>query len=259
MSRKIKILIQLDRTNWFLDTFIKYYLKFFNKNELFFLIETRFLSENNLVKYLKTKNFLDDEINIIPLHNTPLPIIERRDHVTNLINNLQKELLKDGSVLMNPDVDELIYHPNLRELLETFDSPYLLPSPIDVIHNREKEGDLNFETPIFGQRNFYLSHRSKTAGWYYKPIIIKDGIKWEVGRHTEDRNVTPGLHLIHIGKVDYNFVEFLNMENLNMYENQNVNQNGYIEEELKNWFDFHFKDLLPIPSEVLNSLRSLEI
>jgi hypothetical protein len=259
MSRKIKILIQLDRVNWFSDTFIKYYLKFFNKNELFFLLETRFLSEENLISYLKTKNFLDEEINIIPLENTPLPIIQRRNHVTHLINNLQKELLKDGSILMNPDVDELIYHPNLREFLETFDSSYLIPSPIDVIHKRKEEKDFNFEEPIFSQRNFYLSHKSKASAWYYKPIIIKNEIKWEVGRHTDDRNVTPGLYLIHIGKIDYNFIELLNRENLNMYENQNINQNGFIEEELKNWFDTNFNDLVPIPSDILSQLRDLGI
>jgi hypothetical protein len=259
MVRKIKILIQLDRVNWFSDTFIKYYLNFFDKKEFFFLIETRFLKQIDLINYLKSKNFSEDEINIIPLDNTPLDIIERRDYVTNLINNLQKELLKDGGVLMNPDVDELIYHPDLRNLLETFDPPYLLPSPIDVIHNLSKEGDFNFEKPIFDQRNFYLNHKSPLSAWYYKPLIIKEEVKWEVGRHTSDRNVTPGLYLIHIGKIDYNFIEELNKENLNMYEKQNINQNGCVGIELKNWFVNNFNDLLPIPPDVLSGLKSIKI
>jgi len=259
MSRKIKILIQLDRVNWFSDTFIKYYLKFFNKNELFFLLETRFLSEENLISYLKTKNFLDEEINIIPMKKTPVHIIERRNYVTDLINNLQKELLYDGGILISPDVDELVYHQNLRDLLETFNLPYLLPSPIDVVHNRKNEEDFNFEAPIFSQRNFYLNHKSKVSSWYYKPMIVREEIKWEVGKHTEDRNVTPGLYLIHIGKIDYNFIELLNRENLNMYISQEVSQNGFIGEELKNWFDTNFNDLVPIPSDILSQLRDLGI
>jgi hypothetical protein len=259
MVRKIKILIQLDRINWFSDTFIKYYLNFFDKTEFFFLLETRSLEKIDWINYLKSKNFSENEINIIPLNDITLDIIERGRYGTGLINNLQKELLKDGGILIHPDVDELIYHPDLRNLLETFDSPYLLPSPIDVIHNLAEEENLNFKNPIFDQRNFYLNHKSPLSVWYYKPLIIKEEIIWEVGKHTSDRNVTPGLYLIHIGKMDYNFMESLNKENLDMYENQNANQNGFIGEELKKWFDSNFNDLLPIPSDISNHFRSLGI
>lgn len=259
MNRKIKILVQLDRFNWFSDTFIKYYLKFFNKNELYFLFDTRFFSGADLTEYLKNKNFLEEEINIIPMNDVPQSIGDRMSYTTNFINILQKELLSDGSVLIHPDIDELIYHPNLRELLETFNGLYLMPSPIDVIHDLVKESDFNFNSPIFSQRSYYLDPNSSIASWYYKPLIIKDEYKWDVGRHSIERRVTDGLYLIHIGKIDYNFVEYLNKENLTMYVDQETNQNGITGDNLKDWFSINFSNLLPIPINILNELKTIEI
>jgi hypothetical protein len=44
-----------------------------------------------------------------------------------------------------------------------------------------------------------------------------------------------------------------------MYEKQNINQNGCVGIELKNWFVNNFNDLLPIPPDVLSGLKSIKI
>jgi hypothetical protein len=74
-----------------------------------------------------------------------------------------------------------------------------------------------------------------------------------------EAETTEGLYLIHLGKFDFEFLKKINLQNLSMYENQQINQNGIIDNELYNWYLNQVNELTKIPEELLRRLQMLGI
>lgn len=236
--RKIKIITQIDRINWFLEKWISYHTKVFKKEELVFLVDDKFVSTDVITKFLKKKKFKKNEINIITLHDLPIEYIARMRNTTPFINNLQKQLLETCDVVIYLDIDELLYHAELREVLNTFNSDFLVTNTIDVIHNIHLEKDsFDFNKNVFSQRKFH--NVSDARKWYYKPAITRRPANWGDGRHSIDGSFfgpsPENVYLIHLGKMDFEYTNQLNKENILMRE-KDLSQNTFIDSALESFF-----------------------
>ena len=255
--RKIKVITLIDRFNWFSDTWIKYHLNYFHKSDLVFLYEERYISTQSLITYLKSKNFESNEINIRSLGININDQNERMEINKNTINNLVKELMVDNDVVIFLDIDELLYHDNLMELLNTFPSSYLVTNPIDVMQYHS-ESKYDFSKPLYPQRMYHQT--GHIQNWYKKPCIIREVFEFGAGRHTLegiDKLVNPstGLYLIHLSKIDYDFCEELNKQNRDMYINQD-NQNGMIGKQFSDWWQGQFKFFELIPIHIIEKINN---
>lgn len=236
--RKIKLITQIDRINWFLEKWISHHTKVFKKEELVFLVDDKFVSTDVFTKFLKKKKFKKNEINIISLHDLPIEYTARMRITTPFINTLQKQLLETYDVVIYLDIDELLYHPELREVLNTFTSDFLVTNTIDIIHNVNLEkNSFDFSKNVFSQRKFH--NVSDSRKWYYKPIITRRPAEWGDGRHSIDGAFllpsAENVYLIHLGKIDFEYANFLNKENIQMRE-KTISQNTYVDEELRSFF-----------------------
>lgn len=236
--RKIKILTHVDRINWYINKWIDFHRNVFNPDELVFTTDPRFLPKQVLSEYLKEKGFKKEEINIIELEISLVNYTERLNNFRPFINNLQKKFLETCDVVIYLDIDELLYHAELREVLNTFNSDFLVTNTIDVIHNIHLEKDsFDFNKNVFSQRKFH--NVSDARKWYHKPIITRRPVNWGDGRHEIDgiwfRPSVENVYIIHLGKMDFEYTNQLNKENILMRE-KDLSQNTFIDGALESFF-----------------------
>ncbi len=293
--REIKIIVQIDRINFFSDKFIKFYSHFFEKRNIYFLHDEELIKKIEIKKYLKKKKFNNNEINIITFDvDIPKKFEDRIKYTTSFLNELQIKLFNENSniVLIFPDIDELIIFDDIN-ILQTFED-HLITYPMDVVQNLDIEPEIDFSKNIFDQRSYYLSPKNPVARWYIKKMIFSKPVDFGDGRHSA---VTPkelnelqkmkwmvrpnilrkylnttenifGCYLIHLGKIDYNFILKLNEQNLTMYHNFEICQNGFTGEKLFGWYKkIHTnildndgdQNLLTIPDHIKDILLSISI
>lgn len=283
--REIKIIVQIDRINFFSDTFIKFYTHFFEKRNIYFIHDKKLITKRKIKNYLKKKNFNDDEISIVTFgDDIPKKFEDRIIYTTSFLNELQIKLFNENSniVLIFPDIDELIIFDDIN-ILQTFED-HLITYPIDVVQNLDIEPEIDFSKNIFEQRSYYLSPKNPVARWYIKKMIFSKPVDFGDGRHfavthnelneLQKMKWMPttesifGFYLIHLGKIDYNFIEKLNKQNLTMYQNFDISQNGITDEQLLRWYkEIHTnildndgdQNLLTIPDHIKTILLSIPI
>ena len=256
--RRIKIFTIIDRLNWFSDIWIKYHLKYFKKEQLAFINDKIFLSDEELKNYLIEKfEYKDDEINIIHSSEQPKDLAQRHTFMTQFLNNTQSILLKENDVVIYLDIDELIYHAELLNILQTFEQDYIVTNSMDITHNINFEDDFDFSRPINLQRNFI--NTSITSNWYRKPIITRKEIQWTDGRHAIAGNLKlkitfQELFIIHLGKIDLKFTNYLNKQNKEM-RGWVESHNTLIDQQIESYFrQFTFSRIPEYIKVALNDL-----
>jgi hypothetical protein len=114
-----------------------------------------------------------------------------------IFNEFQVKFLKENDIVIYSDVDELIMHPNLNYLLQTFNSDFLVTHGVEIVQNLNLETDFNIKNTILSQRKYMVY-----SDWYDKPLILKNAHSWQDGKHNyTDIPPYPGLFLIHLGKI----------------------------------------------------------
>ncbi len=230
MNRKIRLVTSCDRApNYLMNIAVKYWLRTFNSNELIFLVNN--ITHFDMVQSLKESYNIDAKrvYNLEEASTTDGCLVWDYTSCKNyseflnldrdMINNLQESLLNNGTdVVVFLDRDEMLYHKDLRKLLNEFSEPVIRPRGIEIIQTGT-EGGLDETKPIHEQRSYVRYYSSKS-----KPCITKQPIKWQTGRHLTmcgtyphgdiagPRAEYPGLYLIHIDKIDIDLLYQLRLE-----------------------------------------------
>lgn len=170
------------------------------------------------------------------------------DREYSIINNVQHILLDKGvDVVIFLDRDETLYHPNLMELLQTFEEPIIRPRGIEVIQTGD-EAPLDVTKPIYEQRKYVRYYPSKS-----KACITRIPVEWMIGRHGTlcgrwphvddqhfesggDRTEYPDLILYHIDKVDMNLIYKLRMESQQIFKSNDRHTGVIDEQQFTDWF-----------------------
>ena len=242
MNRKITVFTYIDRYSFFLDKWIEYYTNIFKQEEL--LIVYSNVTSFDIYSYLKSKACT--KISVIEVNSTTDSFIQRNE----TFNEMQRLLLKTNDVVVYSDVDELIFHPYLRELIDNFMTPYMTTKGFEIIHS-ETEAIFNPSQPILSQREYGIY-----SEWYNKPLIVREELYWEEGKH--NKNTQPlfynNLILIHINKIDINLLSELNLQNKTIYKDV-LPHNATIGENLNEVFKINFYDKLePIPKVINDNI-----
>lgn len=242
MNRKITVFTYIDRYSFFLDKWIEYYTNIFKQEEL--LIVYSNVTSFDIYSFLKSKNCT--KISVIEVNSTTDSFIQRNE----TFNEMQRLLLKTNDVVVYSDVDELIFHPYLRELIDNFMTPYMTTKGFEIIHS-ETEATFNPAQPILSQRKYGIY-----SEWYNKPLIVREELYWEEGKH--NKTTKPlfynNLILIHINKIDINLLSELNLQNKTIYKDV-LPHNATIGENLNEVFKINFYDKLePIPKVINDNI-----
>jgi Glycosyl transferase family 2 len=133
-----------------------------------------------------------------------------RDEVDHLwmqrtIQRLQHELIGRSGLVLVTDVDEIVSPVpevgTLGEYLDRFDDEYVNCLGYEVLHMRDREGPLDLDRPILGQRRCWFANDA-----YDKPALATVPMEWTLGLHDRtdlETRIDPDLRLIHLHRMDY--------------------------------------------------------
>lgn len=237
-NNKIKIITYIDRKNLLSEIFIKYYLNFFNHSEFHFLI----LDKNyELVsEYLKLKNFSDD--NFEKVSNNYIGISTLLDKQ----NSLVEEFILNKFLIIYVDIDEILYHNNLREYILNTEEQLIAAKGIVIIPD-VNEKIIDESLNILSQRKYCViddEHHSKVC-------VLKSNFKWSSGRHNKNGiKISNDIYLIDIGKCCPKIMLDNNIISNQLYEKKTERYSTVNENNIQNILNDWRKLLIEIPKYI---------
>lgn len=237
-----KIITYIDRINLFSDTFLNYYLRFFKPEEFHFLIlDSEF---DNISDYLLNKNL--QKITLEKISNKYFGTV---DDILNKQNEVCNNFINQGFIVVYVDIDEIIYHHDLRNYILNNIKDYITPSGIVLAPNSD-EIYLNKTDKILNQRKYCLFDNK----WYAKTCILNKNYVWTGGRHNKDSNkISNDIYLIDISKCCKQIILENNQTTNKLYKN--VSKKYSIIDE--NYIDTMIYNLLPhlkpLPKYILDN------
>jgi hypothetical protein len=203
---KFKLITAIDRVNYFSDLFIGYYKKIFDIEEFYFMVHH--VNSIEVKNYLLSHGFNHDQM------------FDYRTDAFGWGNNLMNQnmlvdrFIQAGYTVIYADIDELIFHPNLKQYIACKPDKLIAASGV-VIFQHPSEQPLDITRPIFEQRDYCRFDRR----YFSKVCILKIPFKWHAGRHNRpnDSVIDKNIYLIDVGKVCNNLI----------LENNNVNKSIY--------------------------------
>lgn len=187
---KFKLITAIDRINYFSNVFIKYYKQFFSTEEFYFMVHD--VNSEKVKCYLREHGFTDEQ-----MFDYKINRFGWGDNVINQ-NALKKKFLSEGYTVLYADMDELIFHPNLKEMIINHSDQIIMPKGVVIVQDVE-DGPIDKTRGVLEQRNMC----SINTYWFSKVCILKEkDFTWLPGRHTKpvEYKITPDLYLIDIGK-----------------------------------------------------------
>jgi hypothetical protein len=235
--RQVRLITNCERPpNYLMDLAIKYWLRTFKPDEIIFLVNN--ITNFDMVDVLKRDyNISATRVHSIEEASTTTGCIvwdycvnndynKYHDQDALIVNELQHALLANGTdVVIFLDRDEVLYHRNLRDVLNTFNEQLIRPRGIEVIQTGEEQ-EYDSNKPLHTQRSHIRYYPSKS-----KPCITRHPYDWQVGRHCTLCNTHPhgdiagpqseypGLYLIHLDKIDMNLLYNLRVESEQLFVN----------------------------------------
>jgi hypothetical protein len=237
--RCIKIVTTLDREpNYLSDLWVKHHLQYFTPD--CFIFSLNLVEPHHIQKLLYNRYGIESDIitDINKLTNSSRCVVYKNpnsnisnyikfiDYSSDQANIIQNKLITDGiDVVIWLDIDELLYHDNLTNVLQTFSEDIIRPKGIEIVQQQMEE-PYNPVILIKDQRKKIHIFPSKN-----KPIVTRRQVKWIPGRHACDghnhgdhiheRDLYPGLYLIHLDKLDIDLLFNLQIKSYELYNNTN--------------------------------------
>jgi len=173
-----------------LSLWLKYYLRFFNKNDIYILNHN---STDDGTKNIGCKLF--------KITCKPFSAFWQ----ASIASTFLKQLLKFYEIVLYTDVDEIIApdpekYQDLSDYIRRFENDYVRCTGYEIVHLKALEPPIDFDKPIIAQRKFWYPRKL-----FNKPLITKKFINWEPGFHSADKyiKIDSELFLIHLHKLDY--------------------------------------------------------
>jgi hypothetical protein len=239
---KFKIITYIDRSNVLSETFINYYLKFFKPEEFHFLIvDSEFTPVS---KYLLSKEFTDTSFEKVSnkYYGTTSDILKTQNEVTN-------RFLNDNFIVIYVDVDEIIYHQDLRNYILNNLKDYITPSGIVLIPN-SSEKYLDPNDKILNQRKYCIFDNT----WHSKTCILNKKYTWSPGRHNKNSNkISDDIFIIDIGRCCQNIILENNKRTNKIYKNVSFKYSTEDRTDIDKMVTKFLPSLKPLPEYILNT------
>jgi hypothetical protein len=262
MKRKKVIFTLVDRDSPFLRIWVKYYSELLGQENIVIVYEN--VTGFDIYEWLENNGFN----NITVIENSHKNGKYTRGN--HLFNDIQQQLFETNDVVVYADIDEIIFHPDLSNILETFETPYLTTTGFEIIHNcnfntyregesfmfepkKRTEQHIVINAPLFDQRKYGMfSH------FYDKPLILREPLHWDSGgKHNKGTTALKidNLLLVHLNKMDFDLLNNLNKQNKKLFEDV-LPHNALEDEDLLMHFKTHFlPNLIAIPDVIKDNLN----
>jgi hypothetical protein len=241
--KTLKLITQIDRVNYFSDNFINYYKRFFNPNEFRFMVHK--FNESTIKPYLYAHGFTDDEMEIYDIRAYGWGDNIKRQ------NEIKKRYIDQGYIVVYADMDERIFHPDLRNYILTNLKDWIVPTGMSLMQH-PSEHYLDETRLVLEQRSYGKLDRY----WFSKVSILARDFEWLPGRHTRPINslIDPNVYLIDIGKLCKDFMLKNNEESRKIYQRIFWRYSTDKKNIIDSVFAEHKGDLEPLPKIIKDCL-----
>ncbi len=241
-EQKIKIITYIDRSNILSDIFIKYYLNFFKLEEFHFLIlDSQFDLVSN---YLLTNKFTSENFKSVSNN-----YFGTADEILKIQNKTLNEFIKQGYIVVYVDIDEIIYHHDLRNYILNNIIDYITPSGIVIIPN-SSEGYIDPNDKILDQRKYCIFDNT----WHSKTCVLNKKYTWSGGRHNKNSNkISDDIFLIDIGRCCQQIILENNKMTNKIYENVTFRYSTESKDLINTMVSKFLPTLKPLPEYILNT------
>lgn len=237
---KFKLITQIDRVNYLSDNFIKYYKRFFNPDEFMFMVH----DVNNLQirKYLQSHGFTDNE-----MENYDVKSFGQGENISRQ-NEIKTRYINQGFVVVFADMDERIFHPDLRNYIINNLNNWIVPIGISLMQHSS-------ELPLDENRNVLeqRSYGKLDTYWFSKTCILKKDFNWLPGRHTKACEKDSNIYLIDIGKMCKDFMLKNNEESRKIYKTLMWRYSTNDKKMFDKVFSEHTNPIEKLPEVIKNS------
>jgi hypothetical protein len=228
--RKAAVFTVVNNERVFLPIWLKYYSKYFNKEDIFVLNH----QSNELDAFNISKG-----INVIPVKNSFYDYLWH----TEVTKSFQTFLLKSYDYVLYTDVDEIIF-PNpelsklsLRDYINFTNHSIIGSQGYELVHDRKSEPALNLDAEILRQRKWL-----QISKIYSKTLLSNQPLDWMTGFHDINNNnkiIIKDLILIHLHRMDFDLAWEKCQYTLNRNWNPEcINQGAGYQNRISNISDF---------------------
>jgi hypothetical protein len=240
-SIKLKIGTYIDRSNIISDIFINYYLKFFNHNEFHFLILDK--NFDGVSDYLKTKGFSEDSFEKVENSHIGVPILLKNQ------NSFVKKYTSEGFITVYVDIDEILYHSDLRNFIINNDYDFITPKGVVIIPHLN-EDVINEKNKILDQRSFCVLNDE----YHSKVTVLRKEIEWSGGRHNKNNNkIFDNIFLIDISKCCPKIMLDNNITSNHLYSKSTERYSMVDQKKIEDTLDGWRKRLTKLPDYIIDS------
>lgn len=241
--RKFKLITQIDRINYLSDNYISYYKNFFNDDEFYFMVHD---VNSNIVKpYLQSHGFNESQMmdyNILRFG--------WGDNVR-LQNQVKTKFIIEGFTVVYADIDERIFHPDLKNYIDKRLRKWIAPTGISLIEHPEDKA-LDENKKVLEQRIYCKLDTTS----FSKICILASDYEWTPGRHNRPplMQIDSNIYLVDIGKMCREFMLKNNDQSRNIYDKLMWRYSENNKDILSKVFQEHPGQFIKIPEAIKNSM-----
>jgi hypothetical protein len=195
--------------------------------------------------YLYSYGFTDDEIEMYDIKGYGF------GNNINRQNEIKRRYISQGCIVVYADMDERIFHPDLRNYILNNDKIWIIPTGISLMQHPSEppldETKLVLEQRSYGKLDVY---------WFSKTCILRKNYEWLPGRHTKPPNsyIDPNIYLVDIGKMCKDFMLKNNEESRKIYNSLFWRYSIDKKDKIAAIFEEHKGNLTLLPREIKQSL-----
>lgn len=236
----ISIFTYIDRYTPYLDIWLRYYKKIVPDIHVYIL--HRSTSTFDLQTYISNQQH--DHIYERQIDTTNgLYVVD-----THIFSDMHAELLSKYDVVLYADIDEIIMHENLYDILHTTFDTCLVTRGVEIIQKIGIESAFQFEIDILSQRDYIIY-----SNWYDKALITNKSIPWSDGKHNHNiyNNYIDGLYLIHLGKICIDLFNYNWQNTVDTYPGHQVVTHDFTTYYIENFSN----NAINMPDEIKNLIK----
>ena len=169
--------------------------------------------------------------------------------ILNRQNSIVNELISNDFIVVYVDIDEILYHQNLREYILNSEDTFISPTGVVIIPDTNEPNIIKNENILTQRKNCVIDNE-----YHSKICVLKSKYMWSGGRHDKNHNkISEDIFLIDIGKCCPKIMLENNIMSNQLYQKKTKRYSVTSEGEIQNILNDWRKILQIIPEHILET------
>ena len=234
------VITYIDRINEISDIFFKYYLSQFNTDEFYFLVLDS--NKDEILNYLTILGFNEHQYELVTNNFIGKPTLIDKQ------NKIVSYFIEQSKTVIYVDIDEILYHNNIKEYFSKIYFDYLSPMGV-VLIPKKNEDIINFNENVLGQINYCVIDNE----YHSKVCVLNKPYIWNGGRHNKNNvKISEDIFLIDFSKCSSDVILKNNIKSTEIYQSSTERYSEVTLEWVYDYLNKWRKKITTIPKYILD-------